>query len=64
MKVAKQRAEVAALNTASMKCFKLIDKPSKKSLCYYTSYRSQQVNRYATGRSENQESNFNCTGRS
>jgi len=31
MKVAKQRAEVAALNTASMNCFKLIDKPSKKS---------------------------------
>lgn len=31
MQVAKQRAEVAALNTASMNCFKMIDKPSKKS---------------------------------
>ena len=31
MQVAKQRAEVAALNTAFMNCFKMIDKPSKKS---------------------------------
>lgn len=31
MQVAKQRAEVAVLNTASMNCFKIIDKPSKKS---------------------------------
>jgi hypothetical protein len=31
MQVAKQGAEVAALNTASMNCFNIIDKPSKKS---------------------------------
>jgi len=31
MKVAKQQAQVAALNTASMNCFKMIDKPSKMS---------------------------------
>jgi DNA-binding transcriptional ArsR family regulator len=31
MQVAKQGAEVAVLNTASMNCFKIIDKPSKKS---------------------------------
>ena len=31
MQVAKQGEEVAALNTASMNCFNIIDKPSKKS---------------------------------
>jgi hypothetical protein len=31
MQVAKQEAQVAALNTDSMNCFEMIDKPSKKS---------------------------------
>jgi hypothetical protein len=31
MKVAKQGAQVTPLNTASMNCFKMIDKPTKKS---------------------------------
>lgn len=31
MQVAKQGAQVTPLNTASMNCFEMIDKPSKKS---------------------------------
>ena len=31
MQVAKQERQVAALNTASMNCFEMMDKPSKKS---------------------------------